>query len=148
MGKPVAATISRDGKELTLTITPAVWPEPAISTVSVTHSTENPLEVPANLGLSLAALTPDLRAKYRLTMHQSGVVISGVTSGTDAYERGLDPGDVILRTQRAEVSTPEEVQAAIDAARTANNPFVLLLVQSTDSQSDAPKWRTLRVKQP
>ena len=147
VGKPVAATISRDGRELVLTITPALWPEPAISTVSVTNSTESPLLVPANLGLSLAAVTPDSRAKYGLTMHQSGVLISGVTSGTDAYQRGLAPGDVILRTQHAEVSTPEEVQAAIDAARTANNPFVLFLVQSTDGQSDAPKWRALRVKQ-
>ncbi len=80
-------------------------------------------------------------------MHQSGVVISGVTSGTDAFERGLAPGDVILRTQHAEVSTPDEVQAAIDAARTAHNSFVLLLVQSTGGQNDGPKWQALRVKQ-
>ena len=56
------------------------------------------------------------------------MVINGIAAGTQASTRGLLPGDVILRMQDGQVQTPEQVQAAIDGARTQHRPYVAALV--------------------
>src|SRR5271165_3639304 len=101
--------------------------------------------VPANLGLSLSALTADLRARYGLQMHQAGVLVDGVTAGTDAFDRGLVPGDVILRVQDTDVHSPQEVQAAVDAGRAQHKLFILALVLPKVEQKPGPSWMALRI---
>ena len=78
-------------------------------------------------------------------MQQAGVLIDGVTAGTDAFDRGLVPGDVILRVQDADVQSPQQVQAAIDAARAQHKEFVLALVVPKKQQTPGPRWMALRI---
>ncbi|HET6233947.1 MAG TPA: PDZ domain-containing protein [Acetobacteraceae bacterium] len=106
------------------------------------------MQVPPNLGLSLSTLTLDLRAHYGLQMGQVGVLIGGVAAGTDAFDRGLVPGDVILRVQGTEVGAPQQVQAAIDAARAQHKTFILALVLPKVQQIPGPRWLALRVTPP
>jgi serine protease Do len=101
--------------------------------------------VPHNLGLSLSALTADLRAKYGLRMQQEGVVVDGVAAGTDAFERNLAPGDVILKMQDTNVDSAQAVQSAVDAARAESRRFILALVLPKQQQTHGPRWVALRV---
>jgi serine protease Do len=149
VGQAVPVTVLRAGGEQTMKVTPIAWPQ--METASATGSAQaaNPaMLVPPNLGLSLSPLTADLRAHYGLQMEQVGVLIGGVAAGTDAYERGLVPGDVILRMQRTEVSEPQQVQAAIDTARAEHRTFVLALVLPKVQQIPGPRWTVLRVSPP
>jgi hypothetical protein len=50
-----------------------------------------------------------------------------------------------LRVQAAEVGSPSEVQAAIDAARAAQKAFVMVMVLAKDEQLSGPHWVALRV---
>jgi serine protease Do len=143
IGQAVPVTVLRGGSEQTLQVTPSDWPEPA--TTLSDEKPHPPALVPRDLGLSLSALTADLRARHGLQMQRGGVLIDDVTPGTDAFDRGLHEGDVILRVQDAEVASPQEVQAAIEAARAANKPFVVALVLSTAEQLSGPHWLALRV---
>jgi len=146
IGKPVPITVLRAGKELTLQVTPIAWPNTeSTSGTGAGQATKVAMLVPPNLGLSLSTLTSDLRARYGLHMHQPGVLIDGVAAGTDAFDRGLVPGDVILRLQDTEVASPQQVQAAIDAARAQHKTFILALVQSKEPAIPGPRWMALRV---
>src|SRR5208337_4874249 len=97
------------------------------------------------LGLSLSTLTSGLRAHYGLQMQQAGVLVDGVAAGTDAFDRGLAPGDVILRVQDIDVGSPQQVQAAVDAARAQHKAFILALVLPKVQQSPGPRWMAFRV---
>jgi serine protease Do len=147
VGATVPVTFLHDGQEHTVQVKLIAWPSMKGSSDASAGLARKPIMlVPANLGLSLSALTSDLGAHYGLQMHQAGVLINGVASGTDAFERGLVPGDVILRMQDKDATSPEAVQAAVDAARAQHRPFVLALVlPKAEQTTPGPHWMALRV---
>ncbi|MEO5577505.1 MAG: PDZ domain-containing protein, partial [Sphingomicrobium sp.] len=59
-----------------------------------------------------------------------GVVISAVEPASDAAEKGIRPGFLIMSVNQQPVTSPAEVAATIEAARRANRRSVLLLVKS------------------
>jgi serine protease Do len=147
VGATVPVTFLHDGQEHTVQVKLSAWPAMEGNSGAATGPARKPIMlVPANLGLSLSALTSDLGARYGLQMHQSGVLIDGVAAGTDAFERGLVPGDVILRMQDKDVASPQAVQAAVDAARAQHKAFILALVLPKVQQpAPGPRWMALRV---
>ena len=76
------------------------------------------------------ALTPALRQQLRITdANVRGLVVGTVDPNSDAGQKGLAPGDVILSIDNAAVATPEAAAAAIAAARAARRGTVLLRVK-------------------
>jgi serine protease Do len=144
IGQTVPITVQRANHDETLRVTPIAWPDPETTSAPGTVARPNIL-VPSNLGLSLSALTPDLRARNGLLMQQAGVVVDGVAAGTDAFDRGVVAGDVILRVQDTDVGSPQQVQAAVDAARAEHKAFILVLVLPKVQQTPGPHWMALRV---
>jgi serine protease Do len=148
IGRPVTIDLLHAGQKKTLQATPVAWPETGMRFGDAPRDAPRQVMlVPPNLGLSLHVLTADLRAKYGLQIRQVGVAIDGVAAGTDASERGLVPGDVILRVGDADVSSPQEVQVAVDAARAQHKVFILALVLPKISENPGPSWMALRVVQ-
>jgi serine protease Do len=146
IGRAVPVTILRAGHKQTMQVTPGESPETMTTAGAVSGQASRPATlVPANLGVSLRTLTADLRARNGLQAQQAGVLVVGVAAGTDAFDRGLAPGDVILRMQGTDVHSPEEEQAAVDAARTEHKSFVLTLVLPKAEQDSVPRWMALKV---
>jgi serine protease Do len=146
VGQPVMLTTLRDGRAGTFQITPADWP----GTVTKDDTTSGQpakaaMLVPNDLGLNLKPMSEEVRAQYGLAAGQTGVVVAGVVAGTDAFDRSVRPGDVILRVQDSSVATPQAVQATVDAARAQRKPFVLALVLPKVAQTPGPRWMALRV---
>ena len=81
------------------------------------------------LGLSLQPLTPQIARALNLPATARGVVITAVDPASDAAEKGLQRGDVIISVNRQAVTTPAQVAAAVAAARRAGRTSVLLLVK-------------------
>jgi len=81
------------------------------------------------LGLSLQPMTAQIAQALKLPPGTTGVVITAVDSSSDAAEKGLQRGDVIIAVQGQKVTTPAQVAAAVDAAKKAGRTSVLLLVQ-------------------
>ena len=150
VGQTVPVAVLHDGKERIVPITIQVWPATAAEIKADSTMAAAPkFTIPADLGLSLSAITPEVRAKYGLDVAQAGVVINGIAAGTEASTRGLSAGDVILRMQDGEqVQTPEQVRAAIDAARAQHRSYVAALVLKKALDSPTPVWIGLRVSQP
>ena len=73
---------------------------------------------------------------------------ASVTRAAEGFDRRSFAVDVILRMQDGPVQTPEQVQAAIDAARAQHRSYVAALVLRKALDSPTPVWIGLRVSQP
>jgi len=83
-----------------------------------------------SLGVTVQTLTPEIARSLRLSdPNIRGVVISGIDQSSEAYGQGLRTGDIILSVNQRPTRTPEEVAAAVSAARSAGRDSVLLLVR-------------------
>lgn len=80
------------------------------------------------LGMSAATLTDRLRAEFGIGAGVEGVVITHIESGSDAMQKGLKPGDVILEVNQNQVTTPSSVNSFVENARRSGRSSVLLLV--------------------
>ncbi|MGH6890109.1 MAG: Do family serine endopeptidase [Rhizomicrobium sp.] len=87
----------------------------------------------SRLGLSLAAVDPLTRAKYRLASELRGVVITNVDPDSPAGEKDIRAGDVILQVQNETVATPAEVKQRVEAGLKSGHKAVLFLL-SRDGQ--------------
>lgn len=84
----------------------------------------------ASLGLTLQALTPALLQQMGVRdATVRGVVITNADPNSDAAQKGLRAGDIILSINQAPTTTPEQVVAAVEAARRAGRRTVLLQVR-------------------
>jgi serine protease Do len=79
--------------------------------------------------LSLQALTPQIARALNLPAGAHGVVITSVDPNSDASDKGLQRGDLIISVNRQAVTSPAQVLAAVEAARRAGRSSVLLLVK-------------------
>ena len=82
-----------------------------------------------SLGLSVQTLTPELARRGGLRGNVSGVVISEVDPNSDAAQKTLRAGDVILSIDRRPTPNPAAVNQAIEAARSARRSSVLMVVR-------------------
>ena len=79
----------------------------------------------SSLGLSVRPLTQADRTRYSLQSNQSGVVVTSVEPDSDAAQKGVQPGDVILQAGGRAVASPAELAMAVQAAERANRPLLL-----------------------
>jgi serine protease Do len=132
VGREVPVVLWRDGKEVT--VQTVLAERPADAQLAATDATKptadltKPTDI-SGLGLKVASVSQDLKDKFQLQDSQKGVVITDVSPNTPAAERGLKPGDVIMEVQQGEVTSPDDVQKQVDAARKADRKFVLMLIQ-------------------
>ena len=90
---------------------------------------EAPVQPGTALGLSMQTLNPQIIRALNLPEDVRGVVITSVDPSSDAAEKGIRRGDVIMSVNRQPVTAPSQVLAAVDAARRSNRSSVLLLVK-------------------
>jgi serine protease Do len=83
--------------------------------------------------MTVSTLTPNLKTQYEIADGVRGVVVTAVSPRSKAGEIRLPPGAVITRAFSRPVTTPAELKAAIDAARAAGRPSVLLSIEINGS---------------
>ncbi len=81
-----------------------------------------------DLGLTFGAMTTDLRSTYDLDEDTNGVVVTAVASMSNAAEKGVLPGDVIVEVNQKVVNEPKEVAKLIDEAQKSGRSSVLFLM--------------------
>jgi serine protease Do len=86
------------------------------------------------MGLGLAAITPDLRHAYNLDNTVDGVVITKVNPDSDAADKGIQPGDVVMSVGNEAVHSPAEIQRRIAQAKAEGRDSVLVLVNSQEGE--------------
>ncbi|MFQ5985348.1 MAG: DegQ family serine endoprotease [Alphaproteobacteria bacterium] len=128
IGKRVEVVVLRQGEELTFEVELGELEEAEQMAALGAFSGRAKAEEAESLGMTLAAITPDLRERFALGEETEGVLITEIEEQGPAAETGVLPGDVIVEVAHEEVFTPAQVVAKVDEAREANYRTVLILV--------------------
>jgi len=80
------------------------------------------------LGMSLVPLSPAARAEFNLSETVHGVIVQGVRGSSDAGEKGLKRGDVIVRAGDREVASASDVSAAVGEWKKAGRTSIPLAI--------------------
>ena len=129
IGKEVDVELLRDGKTQQMRVRVGRLPEgesPAPAEEK-TSKKEQP-EGKTILGLSVAAMSDELRARYGITKSINGVVITKVAPGSEAAQKDVQAGQVIVEVTQQEVKTPDDVSSRLKAVQSKGRKSVLLLI--------------------
>jgi serine protease Do len=145
VGGTVTLGILREGKPLDIKVTTDEWPRNQWDALDAPVKTERPkIAIPPDLGLTMAPLLQADRKKLELSTYKEGVLVTVVPKNSDAAERGVQAGDVILRAQDKPVFSKADVLAAVAAERAAKRHYVLLLIWPKVRTVPGPKWIALQ----
>lgn len=86
------------------------------------------------MGLGLAALNDGMRRTYNLDQDVKGVVITKVDPMSEAADKGIEAGDVIVSVGNRAVHTPEDITKQMTAAKAAGRNTVLVLVAGDNGE--------------
>jgi serine protease Do len=100
---------------------------------------ENALKL---FGMTLSEITPELKEKLKIS--GEGVAVTAVDEKSQAFEKGMRAGDVIVEMDLAKVAKPADIEAALKKAQAARKTSILLLVQRQDDR----RFVALRIDQP
>ena len=76
--------------------------------------------------MTLGSLDEGSRRRFSVPSDQSGAVVLGVKDSSDAGDKGLKAGDLIVRAGDTSVGAPHDVQTAVAAAKKEGRPSILL----------------------
>lgn len=129
VGKSVRMVVYRDGKTQTLKVVLGRREDAERETVQpAAIAPSEPIEEEF-LGLTIRVLDKDIREQLGLSGDAKGVVVMQVDETSQAYEKGLRPGDIIAEAGQQKVETPSELTKRIEDAREAGRKSILLLVR-------------------
>ncbi len=129
-GAEIRLEVRRDGQVRQLTVKSGVRPSEA--SLARNDSQSGP-----------SGESPDAAAARVLGMRlapnpSGGVTIQGMKSDSDARQKGLQPGDVIMRAGDRKTASPDDVSAAVAEARKAGHTSVLLMVERAGRKTFVP----------
>lgn len=137
MNSTVPVTVWRDGKEIQLSI--------KIGELAAAEAMTTKEEKPADkeskptttkvesLGLRLTALTPGLRQRFELPEKAKGVVVVEVDADSDAADKAIRPGDLILEAGQQPVMTPQDIESKVKATP-KGKPLLVLVERNGDTR--------------
>jgi serine protease Do len=141
VGKAVPVMVLRGGSEVTLNVTLGrlevedqllASTEPAPAEQAAPDTIEEPVAPVAGLndlvGFEVAPLDPDKRTEFAIAEDVKGVVVTTVTDGSDAYDKGFLPGLVIVEVNQKTIETVADVTDLVTEAKEAGRPAVLFKV--------------------
>ena len=144
-GTRIPVELVRQGQRLTVNAVVARRPTQAemAKTFGAATPQGNPLDNPASqgeglskasLGLNVLGMNPELAAQLRVPSNTRGVVVASVDSASDAANRGLQRGDIVVSANFKPIGGVPELDAAIKAAKASGRPSLTLEVLRSGQQ--------------
>ncbi|WP_407155874.1 Do family serine endopeptidase [Bradyrhizobium sp. STM 3557] len=137
VGKEVDVIVIRKGQEETRKVTLGRLDDSEKVQQAAAKSDEQPADKPVTqkaLGLDLATLSKDLRTRYKIKDSVKGVVITSVDASSDAADKRLSAGDVIVEVAQEAVASGADIKKRIDQLKKDGKKSVLLLVSNGDGE--------------
>jgi serine protease Do len=137
VGKEVEVVVIRKANEETKKVTLGRLEDNDKVQLANAKTKDEPAEKPVTqraLGLDLATLSKDLRTKYKIKDSVKGVIITGVDGTSDAAEKRLSAGDVIVEVAQEAVSSAADISKRIDQLKKDGKKSVLLLVSNGEGE--------------
>ncbi|QGZ34190.1 DegQ family serine endoprotease [Stappia indica] len=137
VGEEVSVIVLRKGEEVTLQVTLGRLEEADASAAadSVAPSDEAPAnDTPTVLGMTLSALTEELRTQYTIGADVKGVVVTAVEESSGAAEKRITAGDVIVEVAQETVSSPADITARVEALKGEGRRLALFLISNAQGE--------------
>jgi len=137
VGKDVEIGVLRKGQEITRTIKLAKLDEQAAGGAAATArqlGQAAPPAVKSALGLDLSPVNDEARKRYSIKDGVKGVVVTRVDPNSNASDKRIQAGDVIVEVGQEAVSRPEDVTARVDALKKEGKKSALLLVSNAQGE--------------
>ena len=135
-GQSAIFSVSRQGKPMQ--IKAAIGTRPDQQQLA-SNAPNNGLLAPSSAnaaGLGLSSLTPETKKSFNIAdTVMAGAVITKVDPDSDAADKGLQPGDVVLRVGNRLVRNPADFQTGVAEAKKGGRTSVLLLVAHSQGQT-------------
>lgn len=136
VGEKVNLGVWRNGKMVNVAVVAALRPseDQIASLMNGKGGSDNgaapnaPAAAAPVAGLSVKTVTPDSRRAYGLDADAKGLVITDVEDGSDADQKGIKPGDLIVLANNMPVSNPADFARIVDEMKKAGRPSILLLI--------------------
>ncbi|MFM5924530.1 MAG: Do family serine endopeptidase [Novosphingobium sp.] len=126
-GKPMTlyATVAKrpSQQELAKTLTPQTKPDALANPQTQGDGLAN-----SALGLKVLTMEPGIAQQLGVPGSQRGVVIAAVDGASDAANRGLQRGDIVVSANMSDIASVTDLERAIRAAKTAGRPTVTLQI--------------------
>src|SRR5713226_528988 len=137
VGKEVDVVIIRKGAEETKKVTLGRLEDGEKAVQAAAKTQAEPVEKPVTqkaLGLDLASLSKDLRTRYKIKDSVKGVIITSVDGSSDAAEKRLSAGEVIVEVAQEAVSNAADVKKRVDQLKKDGKKSILLLVSNAEGE--------------
>jgi serine protease Do len=142
-GDTLSLVVMRAGQQKTINVKSGVRPSEADLARSQSQDPNArgpvpetpPSARPNALGLALGPIDEAARRRYGLSADVRGAVVENVAIGSDAAKHQLKRGDVVVRAGDRAITSPQDVVAAIDAAKKAGRASVLVFIYRDGHQS-------------
>ncbi len=134
-GSTLTLSISREQKTSDLQV--VIGSPPGAAQVASAADPADAGSAP-RLGLALAPLTEETRARLGIEKEAQGVVVARVEQDSPAAKAGIRPGSLISMVGQRTVSAPEDIVKAVADAAAEKRPSVLLLVESEGEKRFVP----------
>src|SRR5713101_1802164 len=137
VGKEVDVVIIRKGAEETKKVTLGRLEDGEKAVQAAAKTQAEPVEKPVTqkaLGLDLASLSKDLRTRYKIKDSVKGVIITNVDGTSDAADKRLSAGEVIVEVAQEAVANAADVKKRVDQLKKDGKKSILLLVSNADGE--------------
>jgi serine protease Do len=128
IGEAVPVIVQREGRTETLAVTLGRREDAEASVPASAPAPEEPKEM-QSLGLTLAPLDDDMRARLGLDASAEGLMIMAVDPASEAYTKGLREGDLITEAGQSRVVRLQDLEDRIAEAKGAGRKSLLLLIR-------------------
>ena len=140
VGKEVAVTIVRSGKEMTRTVTLGRLDDPdkrIVAAKATPDAGAKPPEAPVQraFGMTFSSLSAALRQQYAIRDSvTSGVVVSGVDPDSAAADKRISAGEVIVEIDQDPMHSPADVSRKLQAIKDGGKHTALMLVANVQGE--------------
>ena len=133
VGKEVEVRIMRKGQEQTRRVTLGRLEDGERQQLAALGSQPNQTAAPATttvLGMELAGVNDQIRRRFNLKDGVRGVVVTRVDANSNAADKRLAAGDMILEVGQESVTSPADVSRRVDQLKKDGRRAALLQVQN------------------
>ena len=131
VGQAVEVIVMRGADKINLSVTLGRREEAEAAAKPANAPKVAPLE-PASaklLGLTLQVVTPDIAEAAGLALGSQGLLVTNVDEVSEAFDKGLRAGDVLVEAGQVELSSIEILKERMQDAKDAGRKSLLLLIR-------------------
>jgi serine protease Do len=139
VGKAVRVVVFRDGRTRTINVTLGRLEEADSTVAELAEEEDGVAEEAVVLGMTLTAITDDIRSDLDLAESMRGLLVLDVDQTSEAFEKGIRPGDIVQEVGQRPVVTPSDAASRVEDAAEAGRNSLLFLIRS----NGAPRFVAL-----